>query len=304
MSSQSGAHRGMDLPGATLLILFNILLGLNQALIKIVNEGLAPIFQSGLRSACAFVLVFAFTYLFGRRFSIRSHHVIPGLIVGLIFAFEFAILFIALEFTTVSRVSVLFYTQPFWVALGAHFLLDEKLSRLKAIGLMFALAGVILLVSSKGQVVGGATLLGDVLCIAASMMWAAIALILRTSRLSEATPETQLMYQLSVSAIVLLAIAPFFGGTIRELTPTIVAIFAFQIIGIASAGYLAWMWALSVYRASEMSSFGLLAPLSGVLFGWQIFNDQLDLFFGGALLMVCIGIVLVNLPQKQALTEL
>ena len=38
------------------LIGFSILLGLNQALIKLVNAGFSPLFQSGLRLSAPFLL--------------------------------------------------------------------------------------------------------------------------------------------------------------------------------------------------------------------------------------------------------
>ena len=51
----------IDAFGATLLIIFSAMLGLNQVLDKLVNEGMGPLFQAGLRSACALgpVLIFA-----------------------------------------------------------------------------------------------------------------------------------------------------------------------------------------------------------------------------------------------------
>ena len=45
----------IDLIGGSVLVTFSALLGLNQALVKLVNAGFAPVFQSGLRSACALV---------------------------------------------------------------------------------------------------------------------------------------------------------------------------------------------------------------------------------------------------------
>ena len=45
----------IDLLGATLLTSFSFLMGLNQVLVKLVNAGLAPAFQAGLRSAFAVV---------------------------------------------------------------------------------------------------------------------------------------------------------------------------------------------------------------------------------------------------------
>ena len=103
-----------------------------------------------------------------------------------------------------------------------------------------------------------------------------------------------LLYQLAVSAVVLLIIAPIFGETIREPTPMILGIFAFQVIVVVAIGFVVWFWILSVYPVSKMASFSLLTPVFGVFFGWLVFDDALGLSFLAALLLVGLGLILVN----------
>jgi drug/metabolite transporter (DMT)-like permease len=103
-----------------------------------------------------------------------------------------------------------------------------------------------------------------------------------------------MMYQLGVSAILLLGAAPLFGETIRELTPTILLIFAFQVVAVASIGYLLWARILAIYPVGNMASFSLLAPVFGVFSGWLLFDDPLTPRFVVALLLVCAGLLLMN----------
>jgi len=294
----------VDALGATTLILFASLLGLNQALVKLVNAGMAPAFQAGLRSVCAFFIVFAVAVLLRKRLSVTDGSLVPGIFSGLLFSIEFLLLFTALEYTTVSRVSMLFYTQPFWVAIGAHFLLDERLDRLKITGLALAIGGVALLLLKPDEALPADTLIGDVMCIVASISWAAIVLLVRKSKLSGSTPEMQLLYQLAISGVLLTVIAPFLGDTIRELNTGIILIFSFQVVFVVSIGFLIWFWALSVYPASDMASFGLLAPLFGVFFGWLIFDDVLTIRFIVAMGLVCVGILLNNSYKRRSVSTL
>ena len=104
----------------------------------------------------------------------------------------------------------------------------------------------------------------------------------------------QLLYQLAVSAVVLLAAAPFFGETVRELTPLIGGIFAFQVVIVVSFGFLVFFWVLRHYPASDMAAFTFLAPLFGVLAGWIILDEPVSASILGALALVGTGIVLVN----------
>jgi drug/metabolite transporter (DMT)-like permease len=285
----------IDLLGGSLLVGFSLVLGLNQALVKIVNAGLAPVFQSGLRSALALPIVLLFALIMRRRLSITDGSLGFGILNGLLFSGEFCLLFLALDYTTVARVSLFFYIMPVWVALGAHFFVpEEPLHRNKVLGLSIAIIGVgIAFVGDLGAAPPEAWF-GDLLALLGGMLWAAIALLTRASRLSNCTPEMNLIYQLAVSAIVLLVIAPLFGPTIRELSTDIWIVFAAQVVFVASIGFLMWFWILSIYPVSNMASFGLLSPIFGVFFGWLLFDDALTTTFILAVVLAGAGVVLVN----------
>lgn len=289
----------IDALGAAALVAFSLLLGLNQALVKIVNAGFAPIFQAGLRSALALLPVLVFALVMKKRLSIADGSLLPGVVAGTLFAAEFILLFQALDYTTVSRASIFFYTMPFWVALAAHFLIPgEAMTRAKALGLALAVCGVALALSRNAAPASPHALLGDLMCLLGALGWAGIALIARTTALSKSAPEMQLLYQLAVSAPIMLALAFALGETVREPTAAHCAIFAFQVLVVVCVGFLTWFWVLSIYPASDMASFSFLAPVFGVGFGWLIFDDPLTWTTLAALGLVAIGIVLVNRKPK------
>ncbi len=298
----------IDLFGAVILIGFSVLLGLNQALVKLVNDGLAPIMQAGLRSLAAFVPILLFAVIMRRKLQFERATLGLGVLNGLIFGLEFCLLFIALDYSTVARVSLFFYTMPVWVALGAHLLIPtERLTSLQTLGLMIALVGVAVGLF-QGQAAALETAwLGDSLSLLAAMLWAATVLLLRTTRLAQLSAEMNLLYQLAISGVLLTAFAyaPFdafkevFGEPIREPTPILWAIFAFQVISVACVGFLTWIWLLSIYPATKMTSFSLLTPIAGVAFGWLIFNDELTPLFILALLLVGAGLLLVNRQESH-----
>ncbi|MEM1047073.1 MAG: DMT family transporter [Pseudomonadota bacterium] len=285
----------IDLFGGTILVVFSILLGLNQALIKIVNGGFQPVFQAGLRSACAFVPLLLFALLTRKRLSLTDGSFWPGLVCGGFFAAEFLLLFLALDYTTVARASVFMYSMPFWVAIGAHVLIPgERLTPVRLAGLALAMVGIVWALLDDAAPATPNAIWGDLASLVAAMFWAGIALMVRTTRLSRATPVMQLLYQLCVSGIVLIAVAPIFGDLIREPTPLIFGIFAFQVLVIISIGFTVWLWVLSVYPASDMASFGFLAPLFGVLFGWLLLDEPITSAIVGGLALVSVGIILIN----------
>ena len=285
----------IDLLGGALLLGFSVVLGLNQALVKIVNDGFAPVFQSGLRSACALPLVLAFAVVMRRRLAVNDGTLGLGIVNGLLFAGEFCLLFLALDYTTVARVSLFFYIMPVWVAFGAHlFVPEEPLHRNKVLGLLLAVTGVGIAFGGDLGAAGERAWFGDLLALTAGMFWAAIALLTRASRLNRCSAEMNLLYQLAVSAVVLLAAAPLFGPAIREVTPVILWVFTAQVVVVVAIGFLMWFWILSIYPVSNMASFGLFAPIFGVLFGWLLFDDPITHTFLIAVALAGAGVVLVN----------
>lgn len=289
----------IDAFGATALISFSFLMGLNQVLIKLVNAGFSPAFQAGLRSACAIGPVLIFALLTRKRLSITDGTLFSGVVVGLLFSVEFMLLFNALEFTSVNRASVLFYTMPIWVAVGAHFLIaGERLTPRRVLGLLVAVGGVALAMLDDAPRAGPDAWIGDLMCLVGAGCWTALALMLRLSPLRETSPEMQLLYQLGISAVVLLAIAPAFGPTIREVTPEILGMFAFQVLVVVSFGFLSWFWVLRIYPAGDMAAFSFLAPVFGVMASWAILGEELSPAVLGALVLISLGIVLVSWKPK------
>ena len=285
--------RAIDGFGAVALVGFATLLAFNQVVIKFTAEGIAPAWQAALRSCGATLVVLA--WMRARGISLLPERAaIPfGVLCGLTFAFEFLCLFIALDLTTVSRASVIFYTMPVWLALAAHLLLPgERLTRLRTLGLALAVAGVMLALTDRSN--GAASLAGDLLALTASVGWAGIALLVRATPLSRAEPAQQLLFQTAVSAPVLLIAAPLFEPMLRAPEPLHWAGLAFQAICVVSLGFLAWFWLLTVYRAASVASFSFLSPVLAVLFGWALLGEHVGWQVLVALVLVAAGITLIN----------
>jgi len=295
----------IDFQGASLLLGVSALLGLNQVCIKFVNVGMGPIFQAGLRSVCALLVVWLFATIMGRRLGFRDGSVYAGIVSGFLFAFEFMLLFQALDYISVSRASVLFYTMPFWLTLAAHFLIPtERLTALKLLGLLLALGGVSITLGDNPNEGSdnGRSLLGDVFCLIAACGWAGIAILIRTTKLQRASPEMQLIYQLAVSAPILLLVAALSGDIFREPDALVWAVFTFQVVVVVSAGFLTWFWVLSIYPVAKMAVFSFLAPIFGVFFGWLILDERITASVIISLLLISAGIAMVNWPSSKLQT--
>lgn len=289
---------GLDGFGTGALLFMAVLLGFNNVVIKFVNEGMQPVFFAGLRSAGAVICIGLWMHLRGIPPRIAPGTLPGGLLIGLFFAAEFLLLFVALDLTTAVRASVIFYSMPVWLALGAHFLIPgERLTIRRSTGLALAFVGVAWAMGDQGTAPEDATasLIGDICALFAAVFWAGIVLTARTSALQHTTPETQIFWQVAVSAPLLMLAAPLYGGPfLRDPEPIHWAGFAFQTVGVVSAGFIFWFWLLARYPSWVVASFSFLTPVVAVLMGWLLLGEPVGLSIFGALALVIGGIVLIN----------
>ncbi len=285
----------IDAAGALALTGFSGLLAFNNVVIKVVNGGFQPVFSAGLRSLGAFLVLWAVMRLMRRSLSVP-----PGAWRGLLamsafFSIEFVFLFIALDLTDVSRAAVIFYSMPIWMALGAHlWLRDDRLTRVRALGLALAMSGVAWAILDRPQGQSQVSLIGDLCALAAAVCWAGIGLAARGTGARKAAPHVQLIVQLAISVVFLLAVSPFFGPLVRGVQPIHIWGMGFQIFIMASGGFLLWLWLLSIYPASGVASFSFLAPVFGVFLGWWLLGEAPSRAIFGALTLVALGLILIN----------
>jgi drug/metabolite transporter (DMT)-like permease len=288
----------MDAFGAVALTAFALHLAFNQVVIKVTSGGFSPVFAAGLRSAGAVLVLLLWMYLRNVSFRIPRRALPWAVVSGLLFAFEFMCLFTALDLTTVSRSSVIFYSMPLWLALASTVLLpDERLTARKAVGLALAVCGVVVALAERGG--GQVSWAGDLLALVSALCWAGIALLVRVTPLADVPPEQQLISQVAVSAPILLLLAPLFGPMLREVEAIHIAGLAFQIVAVASLGFLAWFWLMKRYPANSVASFSFISPVASVLLGWLLLNEQIAPSIWVALALVAGGITLINRKPRK-----
>ena len=277
--------------------------GLSQVAAKISMSQMPPLFQAGVRSVGAAVLLLLWSRwrglpMFGQDGTGRA-----GLLAGALFAFEFACVFIGLQYTTASRMVVFLYLSPFVVALGMPLITrSERLSAWQGFGLVLAFGGVVWAFAEGFVQADAAPLqwLGDALGIAAAVLWGLTTLVLRASRLASALPEKTLLYQLVVSGVaLLLASALSAESWPRALSAVVAGSLLFQIAVVTFASYLAWFWLVRHYAATRVAVFTLLTPVFGLLAGVLLLDEPLTLRLLVALAAVCAGITIVNYRPRR-----
>ncbi len=285
----------------TMVILCTIW-GLQQVVVKLANAGISPIWQCGLRSLGATALVWAWASLRGVKLWEADGTLWAGILAGLLFGAEFALIYLGLEYTNASRGVIFLYTAPFFVALGATWLLpQENIRRAQWIGMALAFSGVLVLFG-EGLLRPPAhgAWIGDLMILIAAIFWAATTLAIKVTRLAQAAPEKTLLYQLGVSAAMLLPFSILLGEAgVFAPTAMVWGSVAFQIVVIATGSYLAWFWLVRHYPATRLYSFSFLTPVMGVLAGVVLLGEPFTPAMVAALALVGAGIWVANRPVAK-----
>ncbi len=296
MSRERKSH--VDALAVGSLVFCCFLWGLNQVAAKAALPEVPALWQAALRSSGAAILVWLWARARGIALFERDRTLGGGLIAGALFAAEFFCIFIGLQFTTASRMVVWIYIAPFVVALGMPLISRaERLSAVQSAGLVLAFAGVAwAFAEGLSQPHAGASQwIGDALGMAAGVLWGATTLAVRATRLGQASAEKTLLYQLAVSALMLLVAAILSGAPIpTSLSALAWAALFFQVVIVTFASYLLWFWLIRHYPATRLSSFTMLTPVFGLLLGAVLLAEPVTTRLLIALATVAAGIALVN----------
>ena len=278
--------------------------GLNQVAAKAAMPEVPALQQAAIRSLGGALLVWAWAAWRGIKLFDRDGTLPGGMMAGLLFALEFACIFLGLQYTSASRMVVFIYLSPFVVALGMPFISRaERLSALQLVGLTAAFAGVAWAFAEgfTQPAVGERQWLGDALGVTAGVLWGATTLAIRGTRLTAASAEKTLLYQLAISGVALALAAWVAGAPMpRALSVLAWSSLAFQIVVVTFASYLLWFWLMRHYPATQISSFTLLTPIFGLAAGVGLLGEPLTLRLVLALVAVSGGIALVSRRPRAA----
>jgi len=285
----------LDLKAVALLTVLCMLWGFNGVAIKVSNAGIAPIFGAGIRSVIA-VLGLA-VWMKVNRMRLFPGNVLDGLIVGILFGTEFALLFSSLLYTTVSSAWILLYSTPFFHTLGAHYFLQgDRITIHKGIGLIMAFAGIVLLLSKHLSAPSLVQWAGDMCALGAALLWAVTTIYIKMRLVGRVSHHHTLFYQTVFSIPILFILSILFEEVpIKHIDTLILSSVLFQGIIIAFITYLVWFYLVHAYPVSLLSAFTFLTPVFATISGVIFINEPLTLTLVFSLILVSLGIYVVNL---------
>jgi len=186
------AERSLSPRAVALMLMLCLSWGFNQIAVKLALPDIPPLVQGTIRSIGALPVLLLIAHFRGQKIFTRDGTLRAGLLSGLLFGVEFALIYRGLLLTSASRAVVFLYTAPFFVALGSYWFLGERLRASQWAGLALSFAGVALAIGVPQANVDADVLWGDILIVGGAALWAATTLLVKTTALGHAPPEKTL----------------------------------------------------------------------------------------------------------------
>lgn len=267
-------------------VVLALLWGFNWPAVKIVLSEVPVFVLRSIGLTSGGLLLLGVALLLRRRLSVDSTSWFPLAAAGAlnIAAFNIFSAFAQLN-TTTSRAAILTYTMPIWSTLLAALFLREPVGRDKIIALVAGASGIALLAV---PVFESGLILGVVLPLLSALAWA-LGIVVQKKWPIAGDPIVTTSYQLligaAISSICLLAT----GQAVPEtISATVLAAFAFHVVGATATAYLLWFTILDRNSASTSALLSFAVPVVGVLSAMLLVGDRpslADMIGFGAILL-------------------
>jgi len=302
VSRQESATRQGRLAFVPILVAATFLLGSSFPTGKILLQKVPPFSLAGWRFLAASMATMAVALLLARRaqwIPTVSGSVARGVAVTIAIGLmqtggTIGFLNLAMRTLPASMAAILLFANPIWVALLSRAVLNERLSRVRAAGLLTGLIGVALTV----EVTLHADFTGIVLGFFSGVCFAASTLI--TKRFKPSIDSWALTsWQMLAGAVALLIVARSAGETWpTDLTWVDWGWFWWLTIPASTGSFGLWFLALQRSGATQASGFLFLAPVFAVLLAHLGLNESLTAMQGAGAILVLFAIWLLSYQKS------
>ncbi|HBI03277.1 MAG TPA: EamA family transporter [Paenibacillaceae bacterium] len=229
----------------------------------------------------------------------------PLFIMGLLMSTGyFGLLTFGMQFVSSGETAVLVYLMPILVSLLAHYLLGERLTLIKGIGLISGLIGLLFVIGPQAFTYKNSeTLLGQVLILLSALVWA-FANIYSKKQFTNYNKEKMTAWQMIMGSTLLLILSLFTEDfSIVQWNGSGILTLLFTGILSSAAAFAIWFRVLDKIEASTASMALMLVPFFGLVFGWLQLGETFTLYQLIGSTLIFLGIFLVSF-QKYATSQM
>jgi drug/metabolite transporter (DMT)-like permease len=267
--------------------------GLNFVAAKVSLRYADPLFLAAVRMSATGVVLLALARMSTGRWLCRRELLPVLLAFGMFNCFGLqALMYAAQTHVSAGLAGIFLYTYPIITAIGARFLLSERLTRTTVLGIVCGFAGVAL-VAGFGRGSG----LGELEMSGAAVCWAVGTVVFKRYLGDEN------IYLVSGWAFVLaglmagVALGATGSFTVRS-DPALWWWLAFAVVGGSVITNAIWLQLLKRDDAGVAAAQLFMTPLFSLLFGWWLLSEHAGGSQLAGAVLVAFGIVLVNQVRK------
>ncbi len=210
--------------------------------------------------------------------------------------------FKGLSLTHPINASVIMISTPILVLIMAAFIIKERITKTKALGIGIGMVGtVIILVLGKKLSFSSDTFIGDLMVLINASSYG-VYLVLVSPIMRKYSPVTVIKW---VFLFGLIMVFPFGYSEFSQIEwstfpPHVIWATIFVVVGLSYFAYLFNMTALKYVSPSVVSTYIYLQPIIASAFAISLGKDQLDWIKVVSAILICIGVYLVSKKPKIA----
>jgi len=279
-----------------LILLAIIFWGTSFVATKTVLNEIKPVTIIILRLILASILLTIIALSTKRKFSInfKSHGWI--FILALVAVFHLWIQVTGLQYTTASNTGWIIGTAPVFMAILGFVFYKEKITLLQFLGILVAVAGLLLLIG-KGDItnIGLIENQGDLLVLGSAFTWGVYSMVNKKISLSY-SPLMTILYLFLMMAVIII---PFNlnAETINSvINLSFISWVWILFLGVFCSGiaYVIWAQALRDMESAKVGAFLYFEPLVTVIAAWFFLQEAITLLMIFSGLLITAGVFIVN----------
>ncbi len=201
-----------------------------------------------------------------------------------------------MQYTTAANGALLYAATPTFVLLLSHFLLKEKITLRKSIGILLAFCGITMVIFEHGIDFSSEYTFGNILVLIAVVAWALFTISGRKMILKYgALHTTAVMMIFGTLSFFPFGMALSYNFNLSHLTlPHWSGIFYLS-FGTSIAGYLIWYYALSHIETAKVAVFANGQPIVATLLSVFFLDYSITWTFVTGGILTIIGVVVTQL---------
>lgn len=261
---------------------------------------------AGVRFTIAGLLVLLFYIIWKRKVPVVHKNAVGELVVLSIVqtTIQYIFFYIGVSNATAANGSIVNATTTFISVILAHFLYrNDKLTGNKIIGCLIGFVGV-LCVTLGGDSAGSlnVSFLGEGFVIIAAIAFSVSGVISKDITQREDSMVVT-GYNLTLGGVILIITGVLFGGKITQINAQGVAVLMYLAL-LSSVAFTLWAILLKYNPIGKICIYNFVVPVAGIfLAGLVLHEDIFKVRYFVALVLVCIGIIIVNQSKKGGILQ-